>query len=319
MGLKIPVDEREPTITIEDESIIVPAISPYRARLAEVPSSGEGVKLRRITATAKTGTGSGDCASGGYFTGLLTRNYKIEIDTGGDIGGGATFKWSNDGGTAWQGTLIPIEDEEPYDLELGVSVSFTPGAGTDFVLGDYWEFDAEYWTEGTAIPTGSMEFQVDYASGMIEFYSGDAGKTVYATYEGRGSLVKSSDLEQIIDILNRGEVATRNVDTSAFEEKQLVGVSGAGGYAVAQPGPDGSIVPAIGFVRVVDETEGEIQLFGPMDGFEGLTPNTKLYLVADGGISATPPETGGWIKQVVGRAMSTTRLLVKVSEDYTTN
>ena len=40
---------------------------------------------------------------------------------------------------------------------------------------------------------------------------------------------------------------------------------------------------------------------------------------ADGAISTTAPATPGWIKQVVGRALLSTRVLVKIDEDYTTN
>ncbi len=85
-------------------------------------------------------------------------------------------------------------------------------------------------------------------------------------------------------------------------------------WAIAQPGPPGSIICAVGFVKVVDDTEGEIQIFGPMDGFSSLIPNTELYLAADGEISTMPPATSGWMKQLVGRAMSSTRLFVKIDD-----
>jgi transcriptional regulator with XRE-family HTH domain len=210
--------------------------------------------------------------------------------------------------------LFRFQHEEPYELELGVSVTFHPGTGTDFVLGDYWLFDAEYWTEMSSVSTALNRFQVDYANGMVTFFPGDAGKTVYATYEGRGSLVKAADLTQILDILIQGETVIRNVGTSAFTVRKLVGVNASGAWALVQPGPAGSIVRAVGFVKVVDEEEGEIQIFGPMDGFSSLTPNTELYLAADGGISTTPPVISGWIKQLVGRAMSSTRMFVKIDD-----
>jgi len=314
MGLVIPVDERVPTLTIENEAISVPASSPFMKRLVEVPSSGEGVKIRRISSAVKAGTGSGSCVSGGLYSGLVTRHMRVEIDTAGDIGGAATFKWSDDNGLTWKGTLIPIQDEDPFELELGINVTFHPGAGTDFVLGDYWVFDAEYWTEVVSVPMAANKFQVDYTNGMITFFSADGGKTVYATYEGRGSLVKASDLTQILDILIQGETAIRKVDTSAFAVRKLVGIDSNGLWAIAQPGPPGSIIRAVGFVKVVDDTEGEIQIFGPMDGFSSLIPNTELYLAANGEISTTPPAASGWIKQLVGRAMSSTRMFVKIDD-----
>ena len=321
MGLTIPIDERVPTMTVVDELVAIPSGSPFRARLLEVPSSGEGVKIRRISTAVKTGSGSGSFVSGGFYTGLVTRHMKVQIDTGGDVGGTppATFKWSDDGGATWKGTMIPIEDEEPYELELGISITFESGTGTDFVINDYCLFDAEYWTEITNVPMALNEFQVDYSTGMLTFFTADGGKTVYATYEGRGSLVKASDLTQIIDILVQGESCLRKIDTSGLTVRKLVGVNGSGVWVVAQPGPSGSIIPAVGFVKVVDADEGEIQLSGPMDGFSSLTSNTRLYLIADGAISTTPPATSGWIKQVVGRALLSTRVLVKIDEDYTTN
>lgn len=103
-----------------------------------------------------------------------------------------------------QSSLIPIEDTDPISLELGVTVSFSEGAGTDFELGDYWEFDAECWTEVTSIPIASKQFQVDYSNGMILFHSDDSGKIVYADYSGRGSIVKAADLIQVIEELDTG-------------------------------------------------------------------------------------------------------------------
>lgn len=210
MALTIPVDERSATLAITDEAVTIPASSPYEARLVEVPAE-DSVAIRRVSATTKVGTGSGGCASGGYYTGLATRSYEVRIDTGGDVGGGATFKWKHVGDTEWHSTLLPIENTDPIIIELGVTVAFTSGTGTDFVVDDYWTFDAEYWTEVDAAPTATKEFEVDYATDVITFYSADASKTVYVSYEGRGSLVKASDIGQLVNAMEDGETIAREI------------------------------------------------------------------------------------------------------------
>lgn len=312
MGLIEQIDEREITETIAGEEHTIPSYSPYKVRLFEVPDPDADVAVRRISSATKTGgSGSGSCKSGGIYTGMTDRNYVVEIDTAGEIGQGATFKWSSDGGSTWSGTKIPIEDEDPISLELGIEVSFS---GTNFQLGDKWSFTAEYWTKVIGFPTATKQFYVNYSNGDIYFHSSDSGKTVQVSYEGRGTLVDAEDVNQVIRILNAGEVAIRNVDTSEFEELDCIGVDSDGNYVLADASD--STKPAIGFVKVVDSEEGEIVIFGPLDGFSNLTPGAVYYLsTTDGEITATPPSGSGNIRQKVGRALSATTLLVKISDE----
>lgn len=53
-----------------------------------------------------------------------------------------------------------------------------------------------------------------------------------------------------------------------------------------------------------------IQTSGEIDGFSGLTPNSKIYLQANGVLTSTIP-TSGFIQQV-GIALSTTKLLINI-------
>jgi hypothetical protein len=77
---------------------------------------------------------------------------------------------------------------------------------------------------------------------------------------------------------------------------------------------------AFGFVKTVGPTVGEVVLFGPLDGFVGLMPGAIYYLgTSDGAITATPPSASGSIKQKVGRAMSNTKLFVRISDEFTVN
>jgi len=305
-GITIPVNARRATETVENERITIPVSTPFEYRLRELPSSVEGVKIRRITSAVKTGTGYGSMASGGYYAGIATRSYVIVIDGAGEIGE-ATFKWSNDGGQTWAGTQIPIPDEEPIDLELGVQVTFTGSeSGQDFNLNDRWDFTAEYWTEVNSIPTSSKTFQVDYSTGLVTFYSGDAGAVVYATYEGRGGVVKAEDIEQIVSYLEDGRIVISGVNTSGLDVGTFVYASGVDTFGKADPSDDTK--PAIGCVSVSDSDNGEVTLFGKVEGFSGLAAGKEYYLSANGGCSLTAPVSG--IQQVVGRALSTSVMFI---------
>jgi hypothetical protein len=315
MALEIQYDEREIPVT-KEEIRTIPLQSPYRVRLGEVPDPDNVVEVRRITETVKNGTGSGDCTSGGWYTGMTDKSYKIQIDTPGNIGEGATFKWSNDGGSSWRGTLIPIEDEDPIELELGVSVAFSSGTGTDFQLGDYWTFTAEFWTQVNSLPSVSKEFYVNYRNGDVTFHSSDAGKGVQITYEGRGSLVDAQDINEIIYQIERGQVYLAGLDTSNFQERQVVSVDSNGSLQLANA--ENSSRPAIGFIKKVDSENGEVLLFGIMDGFSSLTPGATYYLaLTSGQIHKVKPGGSGNIVQVVGRALNPTRLLVSICQDFT--
>lgn len=305
--LKIQYDEREVTET-KAEILVIPSGSPYKLRLEEVPSQDGGVEIRRISPTVKMGAGgSGSCESGGIYTGLATKNYKIEIDFAGEIGV-ATFKWSNDGGATWQDEEILIANTDPIGLELGLTAAFAGGDGTDFVVGDYWLFSAEFWTEVDYIPTQTKEYQVNYVNGDVLFHSADADKEIQVSYEGRGSLVDAEDINRIIDVLSSGEIALRGVDTDGLSLNKAVYVVDDDSFGLASAEDDTK--PSIGFVTVSDDEIEEIQVFGPLDGFTGLTKGTRYYLsTVDGEVTDTPPSGAGNIVQLVGIGMSTTKLL----------
>jgi hypothetical protein len=211
MTFRIPINLRYATLTITDEPVAIPLLTPYEYRLAEVPTEAEGVKIRRIGPVTKSGTGTGTMTSPGYFTGMATRNYIFEIDGAGGIGT-ATFKWKHVDDPDWQGSLIPIDDTDPIPIELGIEVQFSDGT---YVMDDTFSFSAEYWTEVTTVPIATKTFQVDYANGLISFFVSDAGLPVYATYEGRGSVVKAEDITQIIDFLDSDAWIVQNLSPLA--------------------------------------------------------------------------------------------------------
>lgn len=307
MTLFRPVNKRDPTLTISNEEVLIPGVTPFEFRLNEVPSSAEGVKIRRIGSVTKVGTGTGTMTASGYFTGLVPRNYLIKIDTTGIIGT-ATFKWSIDAGATWESTLVPIPDTNPIPLELGVSIAFSAGT---YVLNDQFSFSAEYWTEVTAVPTATKTFQVDYTVGLVAFFSSNAGVTVYVSYEGRGSAVRAEDITQLVDALNDGAMILGEQNTYGLTAPKAVAYD----LTLASSASGGK--PAMGFVREVNAASGEVVTFGPLEGFVGLTPGSVYYLGVDGAISILGPSKSSYTKQKVGRAMTATKLFVRISDETT--
>lgn len=279
MALIKQYDEREVNESYSGIAVAVPAASPYKTRLAEVPDEIEGIKITRISATTPGGGngGSGSCASGGHYVGAVDRSYQIKIDTAGEIGA-ATFKWSRDGGSTWVETLVPIPDTNPITLEDGITVTFTGGAGEDLSLNDYWDFTAEWWTVQSYLPTASQEVMINYVTGDLTFHADDASKTVKVTYEGRGSLVDAKDINDLIDAIEAGATKICGIDTSAFVLGNLVYVSGADTFGKADATEETK--PAVGMVSVVDSSDGELIIIGAVPGLSGLTANQRYYLAA---------------------------------------
>lgn len=121
------VDERMPTLSIVGEEVDIPDSSPFEADLVECPVSDDGVKVSMVSEPVKTGTGTGSMEVLGTYTGASEKVFRIQIDIAGDMGS-ATFKWSDNGGTDWDGTLIPIDCDEPIQIRDGLFVKFTDGS-----------------------------------------------------------------------------------------------------------------------------------------------------------------------------------------------
>jgi len=278
MSLTTQYDEREVNESYTGVATAIPASPPYRVRLAEVPDQVEGVTITRIGTTSKTGTGSGSCTSGGHYTGAVDRSYRVQIDTAGDIGGTATFKWSRDGGSNWIQSGVPIPDTSAITLENGITVTFGAGAGQDFDLNDYWDFTAEYWTVQLYVPTQTQEVMISYVTGDLTFHSDDASKTVKVSYEGRGSLVDAEDVNNLKDAIEAGALKLCGIDTSSFSVGDPVYISAADTFGQADATDDTK--PAVGMVSVVGATDGEVVIIGVVSGLTGLTPNQRYYLAA---------------------------------------
>ena len=93
-----------------------------------------------VMSAKKEGADSAVITISGNFRGPVDLEYIVEID---NIGGGAevgqaTYKWSDGGGT-WNAIGV-VTPAAPTELNNGMKIAFTGGAGADFVVGDKWYF-----------------------------------------------------------------------------------------------------------------------------------------------------------------------------------
>jgi hypothetical protein len=96
-----------------------------------------------ISSALKIGTGSATMTLSGVYTGSTDLEYVIEIDdvSAGTEVGQAKYKWSDDGGTTWDGTGVTTSAVATL-LNNGISIAHITAAGADFVLADKWYFKA---------------------------------------------------------------------------------------------------------------------------------------------------------------------------------
>jgi len=86
----------------------------------------------------KEGLGSAAAVLNGVYTGSENLDYYVEIETTGEIGT-ATFKWSDDGGVTFDATGVPTSTSF-VNLNNGVQIKWTQGAGNDVENADNWRF-----------------------------------------------------------------------------------------------------------------------------------------------------------------------------------
>jgi hypothetical protein len=98
---------REPVTYVEDPEIREIALGG--------PDSATRVRLRHRVRVSQGGTlptgdgiGQGSLATEGSYTGKVNRLYLVEIDNPGDIGGAATFRWSEDNASTIQRVIEPV-------------------------------------------------------------------------------------------------------------------------------------------------------------------------------------------------------------------
>ncbi|MFH1232107.1 MAG: hypothetical protein V1709_11505 [Planctomycetota bacterium] len=95
-----------------------------------------------VTAAYKEGAGSAILNTFGTYTGNEDLEYKVEIDdtAAGREVGQAKYKWQ-DSDSAWDASsVVTSSTRTDSTMTNGVQISFTSGAGDDFVKGDLWYF-----------------------------------------------------------------------------------------------------------------------------------------------------------------------------------
>lgn len=109
-----------------------------------------------------------------------------------------------------------------------------------------------------------------------------------------------------------------NGEDGTIARTKVVYVSAAGEVQLARADASGTAA-AVGCVAdatIATEASGQIQTDGVLDGFSGLTPNSTYFLdpTTAGAITDTAPTTSGHHVVKIGRALSTTELLIDI--DY---
>jgi hypothetical protein len=145
---------------------------------------------------------------------------------------------------------------ERPDETVQVAISGTPPGGG----GSY--------TEQSSLPTASGEFYVDYNTGLVYFYSTDAGGSVTAAYSGWGSVVMAEEQNAVQDML-----------TALFAPEETLGETLVAGDVVcrrkvagnnrvyAAKNDDIVLVHAIGILQTGGDAAdtSNVALFGPVE------------------------------------------------------
>jgi len=140
-------------------------------------------------------TGSGTIEVAGDFSNATDLDYKIEITTGGDVGT-AVFRWSDDGGSTWDGSSITTpESRIPYTLNNGLRIWFNP---TDFNANDYTTF--------TGIGTNNQKNTL-----LVDTTNNDVTLVDIVTVSTAGDIITSGDVI-IGDDLTVSGIVTSNLD-----------------------------------------------------------------------------------------------------------
>jgi collagen type VII alpha len=136
----------------DDSGLIIPSDTVY---VYVAGTTGPMPLYANKAGLAFTGAGLNDLTRGVSYTGTTDTDYRIQIDaTAPD-----KFKWSNDGGSTWEATLVAITGSA-QTLEDGLTITFA--ATTGHTLGNRWDFTARPNPFDTGVD-GIADFFVDAA------------------------------------------------------------------------------------------------------------------------------------------------------------
>ena len=141
-----------------------------------VGAGDDGIKINistgNIGAVVFTGEGLKDATSGGLFTAAASLTYVVKIDGEAEPD---TFKWSDDGGSTWDGETVAITGSA-QTLNNGVTITFA--ATTGHTLNEYWTFTA------TVDPkVKKRRIYRTTVGGSIYYYDGEVADNTTPTYD----------------------------------------------------------------------------------------------------------------------------------------
>lgn len=142
--------------------------------------------------------------SNGSYTGTVQKNYKIEIDGIEDVSTGKTcdtFRWSNDSGTTYANTFIPLTDALTpleYTLEDGVNIQFDTSNGNQ--VGEFATFIVRVGAlvSDTKSITGSTEQEkiTNSLSNVETFITTSPFNAYFGTSTNHDVIFKTADQER---------------------------------------------------------------------------------------------------------------------------
>jgi hypothetical protein len=138
------------------------------------------------------------------------------------------------------------------------------------------------------------------------------------TIDGQGRFVEAEvgvegesggDQHRVSALNDTGVTIAANKAVNLYDESSSLGMRLAS-MVVSPP------FRVMGFTvtSVSDDTNGDVQTYGPLDGFSTLTIGARYYAnpASPGGITSSIPTTAGQWAQYVGWAMSTTKLFIEL-------
>ncbi len=126
----------------------------YDTRIIEI---SDALITGYLSAITQTGSGLDDIAvCGDYTLDDTNTSYVVYCDSAGATD---TFKWSDDGGTTWEETLVDMTGEY-QELNNGIYVKFS--ATTGHSADDYWSFTVYYTSGGMLTRYDQREMYDEY-------------------------------------------------------------------------------------------------------------------------------------------------------------
>jgi len=176
-SIKLSSSTEVTTATTTTTVAPVPDAGKYRYALTYFRGGNYGCEsnpLKSVVGAASfTGVaGHDDIDTGGTYTGTATKTFRVQIDAAGTTD---TFKWSEDSGTTWKSTGIPLLIGTIY-LSYGITLTCT--AKTGHTVGDYWDFTVYAWA-GSPI-----EQVVNLSSIPVSSDAQVTGRKLYRTTAG---------------------------------------------------------------------------------------------------------------------------------------